>query len=543
VLVAWVAAFLLGTASPAAAHAEFVSSDPAPNSRLTEAPREITVRFNQNVSLLDGGFRLLDSRQQEFPLGEATIAGSEATVPLPTAPGEGAWVFVYRVISADSHPVAGSIPFTIGNVADTAAPVVEVASTDGTVKVLWWLDRWLNWAGLVLLLGVPAFVLFCWPFGDRDPLIRGLTGVGAAVVVLASVASLPLQAANATGAKLTDAFSDGSIPDLLERSAGESTLWRIGLALVVGVVMLLGRGRLALLLGLAASAGLLVTYSWAGHPAVADRPALTIADDALHLAAVVVWLGGLVVLALRLLPRPVPELSGVLQRWSGTATLAVIVLAVTGSIQAWRELQSVSAIVDTTYGRWVLAKVIGLIVLLALANLGRRWVRRHVAERSGQLPQLRRWVGAEILVATAVLAATAVLVVTTPGKGHTTHTPGPAAPAEHDHGHGPNMVSVDLPNQVRAEVKVEPAVVGTPTVTITLTSPTGGPVTAQEVTAYAALPIAGIADIALPLRREPDGRYLCDTTRFPFPGEWRITVTVRTSDVDSGVGTVSVHIQ
>lgn len=536
-------AFLLALASPAAAHAELDSSDPVASQRLTEAPREIVLRFNQRVSLLDQGFRLLDSRQQELPLGSARSTDSTVTVPIPTPPGQGAYVFVFRVISADSHPVAGSIPFTIGNVAEPPVFYGDASTgVDSTVRVLWGSDRWLNWVGLILMLGVPAFILYCWPLGEREPLLRRLTGAGVTIVSLASVASLPLQAANATGAELSDAFSDGSIPDLLTRSSGESTLWRIGLTVFLGLVLLLGRGRLALTAGLVAAGGLLVTYSWAGHPAVGRYPALTIAVDALHLAAVVVWLGGLVVLALRLLPRPVPELRGVLERWSPVAMLAVVVLVVTGSIQAWRELRSVSAFVDTTYGRWVLAKIVGLVVLVVLANLARRAIRDRVAA-TDRLPALRRSVAAEVAVAAAVLAATSVLVVTTPGKGHTGHTDDHASmPGMSDHGTGPSVVGVELPNRVKAEIRVQPATVGTPTVTVTVTSLDGALADPKEVVAYAALPSAGIADIGLPLRRVATGSYICDTVRFPFPGEWRITVTVRTSDVDSGVGTVSVHV-
>ena len=543
-VVAWLGAFLLATASPAAAHAEIVSSDPAPNARLAQAPDRITLRFNQHVSLLDRGFRLLNQRAEEQPLDRASVTGSEVTVPVTPRPPEGAYVFVYRVISADSHPVAGSIPFTVGTLIDSApTPTLDIGTgVDGTVRVLWWLDRWVGWAGLVLMLGVPAFVLYCWPDGQRDPLLRRLTGAGVATVLLASVASLPLQAANATGASLSDAFSDGSIRDLLSRSSGESTLWRIGLTVFVGFLLAVARGRPAFTVGLAAAGGLLVTYSWAGHPAVGRYPALTIADDALHLAAVVVWLGGLVVLAVRLLPRPVPALRGVLERWSPFAMLAVFVLVVTGSIQAWRELRSITAFVDTSYGRWVLAKIVGLVILVALGNLARRAIRDRTAA-SDKLPALRRSVAAEVAVAAAVLAATSVLVVTTPGKGHSSHEhEAMAGMPGMDHGHGPNVVSVELPNRVKAEVRVEPATVGTPTVTVTVSTLDGALANPKEVVAYAALPSAGIADIGLPLRRVAAGSYICDTVRFPFPGEWRITVTVRTSDVDSGVGTVSVHV-
>ncbi len=556
-LLAWVAAVLLGTASPAAAHAQLLSSDPAANAHLDTAPSQVVLRFSEGVTLIDNGFRLLGQDAQERPLGAGSVTEAEVTVPVSPGLADGAYVLVYRVVSADSHPVAGTIPFTVGTVTanPTAAPSLDLGTgVDGAVRLLWGIDRWVAWAGLVLLVGVPAFVAFCWPAGARDPLVRGATVAGSALVVLTALASLPLQAAYATGASLGTALSDGSIPDLLSRTAGKAVVWRVAFAIglmALWAITARSRKRSDLLTALVAVGALLLTFSWAGHPAVGAYPALTIADDVLHLAAVAVWLGGLLVLAARLLPRPGPDLPEVLGRWSRVAMSAVLVLVVTGSVQAWRELQSVSAFVDTTYGRWVLAKVAGLIVLLFLGNLGRRRVRRWVAQRqqsSGHLRTLRGSVLAELGIAAAVLAATSVLVVTTPGHRQSTahaqdHGRVAGMPGMPDHGHGPSTVSVDLPNRVRAEIDVAPATVGTPVVTITVRTLDGGTVDPPEVTASAALPASGIEGIPLQLRRTEAGRYLCDTVRFPFPGEWRITVTVRTTDVDSGVGTVSVHLQ
>lgn len=202
-------------------------------------------------------------------------------------------------------------------------------------------------------------------------------------------------------------------------------------------------------LGLAGAGGvgLLVTYARAGHPAAGDYPWLTTAVDVVHLAAVAVWLDGLLVLAVRLLPAPTTDAPVVLRRWSAVATGAVAVLVATGTTQAAFKLRSFSALVDTDYGRWIVAKSLLLVGMLALANLGRARVRRYATTPRHRLAagaslgakladptpppevrQLRRSVGAELVLAAAVLVATAFLTATSPPHGeHGDHTA--AAPA------------------------------------------------------------------------------------------------------------------
>jgi copper transport protein len=96
---------------------------------------------------------------------------------------------------------------------------------------------------------------------------------------------------------------------------------------------------------------------------------------------------------------------------------------------------------------------------------------------------------------------------------------------------------------VRVDVRVDPATAGTPTVQITTRSPAGDVVDPVELSATAALPEHGVEPLPLRTERISAGTYAVHGAPLPFPGDWRITVTVRTSDVDSGVGDVTVHLQ
>jgi copper transport protein len=101
---------------------------------------------------------------------------------------------------------------------------------------------------------------------------------------------------------------------------------------------------------------------------------------------------------------------------------------------------------------------------------------------------------------------------------------------------------VTLPTGPIVSVQVDPATAGNPTIAITTVAPNGGTIDPVEVDATAALPSRGIEPIPLQLTRTAAGHYVVTGAPLGFPGTWVITVTVRTSDIDSGVGAVNVRL-
>jgi putative copper export protein len=98
-----------------------------------------------------------------------------------------------------------------------------------------------------------------------------------------------------------------------EPERGGGTPWWTWLLLVLGVVLLgvIRPSFSSALWGFAFGAGLAVvaTFGWAGHAATGDLHEIGLPADIAHLAAVSLWLGGLTVLALCVLPRPTPRSS------------------------------------------------------------------------------------------------------------------------------------------------------------------------------------------------------------------------------------------
>ena len=108
--------------TPAAAHALLVESQPNDRAALTAAPTEVVLTFTEPVTLPTGGLRVLDADAQRVDLGTiATAEPTQVAVALPPELPDGGYVVTFRVISADSHPVAGVRTFTVGDSAEVDA--------------------------------------------------------------------------------------------------------------------------------------------------------------------------------------------------------------------------------------------------------------------------------------------------------------------------------------------------------------------------------------------------------------------------------------
>ena len=578
-LLGWVLAGVVA-AVPASAHAELISAAPASGAVLDTPPSELTLTFSESVTQVPSAMRLLAADGTAVALDRTVVERNTLRVPLPDSLPDAGYVFVYRVISADSHPVAGALTFTVGASA-TAASSADIAAavgggSDPAVSVLAGINRWAGYAGVILLIGVPAFVVLCRRDGAGDPLLRGLTAAGGALVAVTALVSLPLQGARSSGSGVWGGF--GEIDTVVDTAYGEAALARVVLvAVLLPALWVAARSPAALLLAVPAAVGVLVTFARSGHPAVGEYPWATMAVDVVHFGAVAVWIGGLVVLGTRLLPHPPADCAATLARWSPVAMAAVGIVAVSGSIQAWRELRSFDAFFDTTYGRWILVKIAALVLLLALAEFGRLRVQAMNTDRprvgaslgaalaDHQRPvddvgQLRRSVGLELALAAAVLAASSALVVTTPGSGQAAHPEHSAGPHREHHGGGDHeavrpasdseqsstaesvTASVELPNEVRVEVAAAPARAGSAVLTLAIRSLEGELVDPPEVTLTASLAEARIAPITLTAVRAEAGRFTVDAASLLLAGLWKITVTVRTTETDAGVGSVEIPL-
>jgi copper transport protein len=527
---------VLLAASPASAHAELVSSDPASDTIVAAAPATVTLTFSESVQLVPGRIQVLAPDNSRADEGRPTVDGATVTIPLRTGGGRGTYLVSYRVVSADSHPIGGTITYSVG--AASAPPTATQAANrvDPVVRALIPVGKYLGYAGLVLLVG-PALVLaLLWPhrLSRRGPARLVRAGVG--LTLGSTLLALWLQAPYTLGTGLLG-VRPGDVRDVLASSFGTVLLVRIGVICAAAVLLrplLRGSGGeskadLALLgvLGVAA----LATWPLTGHPTASPVPGVSVVVDAVHLAAMSVWLGGLVMLVAFLLPRASErELAAILPIWSRWAATAVSALLLGGAIQALIEVASFSGLVDSGYGRLVLVKIGLAAAVLGVAAYSRKLVRDRTAERAPRT--LRRTVFAELAVTATILGVTAALVQVAPPRTAEAAQQTPAT----------TTVSRTLTDKrVALQVDVFPATVGNNTIHLYAYTPDNKPLPVVEWSGTAALPAKGIEPIQVPLLRITDSHAVGDIA-LPQAGDWILKFTVRTTDIDESVLSMTATI-
>ncbi|MBC7275832.1 copper resistance protein CopC [Nocardioides sp.] len=393
--------------SPAQAHATLIGTDPEEGAVLEVAPETITFDFDEAVSLPPGGVTVYDAKGEEVT-SEATASGTSMEVALanPSSLGDGTYVVAWRAVSADGHPISGSLTFAVGAPSLSVAPPPSSEPSRATA-VIHGVLQFIQYAALLLIVGLVWFravIIGDHRVPDRATArVQRLQIVAGMVAVLALVflapASGALQSESGPGAILTfDAWSPASV--------GKE--WLSALVGILGIAAMLAlrpRPRLA------AAAGLIAIMSPAlvGHSRAVVPAWLVTATDIIHLIAGALWLGGLVGLALTLplITRRGTVAAEIVTRFSTLAAASLAVLAVSGVLMGWRILGSWENLLNSTYGTLLMTKV-ALVVAVAVMAAGNRLL---------VLPRVRRAVGhddtveAGSMLRRAVLMEAGVLVV------------------------------------------------------------------------------------------------------------------------------------
>lgn len=127
-------------AAPARAHAELVSSEPADGAILAVPPERVSFKFGEDLLAQGNAITAFavaaDGRAGDrVALPDAVVAGSTVSVAWPQSTPAGKYRANYRVVSADGHPISGSISFTIAGESldpSAASPAAGATRDPGT---------------------------------------------------------------------------------------------------------------------------------------------------------------------------------------------------------------------------------------------------------------------------------------------------------------------------------------------------------------------------------------------------------------------------
>lgn len=558
VAVAAIGAF----AAPAGAHAELESSDPAAGARLDAAPGSVALTFTDGVDAEPDAVRVYDRRGDRLRAGDARAAGADTVVAELPALDDGSYVVTWHVTSSDGHPVRGAFTFAVG----TARPAVPeglterlLAAEGGSTSVgaAYALARYLSFGATLVLVGAVAFLLARWPDGFDDRARRWLL-VTAVLAFVGALAGTILHPLHADARPLGDAFGTDPWSGALDTRVGRAWAARALLVAAFVPLVLLGRGpeRAAWRRGASAvlGAALILTFTLAGHATTGRLVALGVAADVVHLAAVAVWLGGLVVVLFALRgPRSDDALRVAAPRFSSLALGAVGVIVASGVVQAWRQVGAAEALRETDYGRLLLFKTVLVVVIVVIASKSRDVVRRQLADDAAPVVggaavdeevvesgrddgvaveeklsrRLRRSVAIEVAYAVVVLGVTALLVNAAPPRGELSRPFAEIVPA----------------GEVSFDVLLSPAQTGRNELHVTVIAPDGLAVPVEDVQVSFRQPERDIAAIDVPMRPVGTGHYIGSGVDLPIRGAWVLDVEARLTDVEAEQASVEIPVE
>ena len=288
----WLCAFLVLVAftTGASGHAALVRAVPWDGAVVREAPSALTLTFNEPISPLI--IRLIGPDGK--PIALRDVAVENATISIPAPPLQrGSYVLSWRVISADGHPVGGSVVFSVGAPSRSSLPETQQSASSSVIAGLW-TARFVIYIGL--FVGIGGAVFAAWISHDR---LCSTPAMQAAF--LAVLAGGLLAASGAIGLQGMDAL------DLPLSAWREKVVWETGfktsygLTAVTAACALLLAGfsffpssqRKARALSVAALLGAAIALSLSGHASTASPGLVSCPALLLHVACAIFWIGSL----------------------------------------------------------------------------------------------------------------------------------------------------------------------------------------------------------------------------------------------------------
>lgn len=494
-------------------HAALVASNPQEGAILDTAPSAISLSFNEPVGPI--AFKLIEPNGESLTPGPVQSTDEGVLIPLPATTAQGSYLLSWRVVSADGHPIGGVLSYALG--ASSPTPHVQAPEPHVLRDIAIWTSRLLLYLCLIASTGAALFRAAA-PAAPRQDWVRRVIPVGL-VLLLISLALQGLDALNVPWWGLAQADTWRAAFDT--RYAG--TLGFAALALAAAYRTQDSHRRWVQRTAASASAILLgVALANSGHASTAPPQWLAQSAVALHIITITVWLGALIPL-MRLLRANTDTLAVTLTRFSSWIVPVVGLLLLSGATLIWLQLNTVSDLWRTPYGRVLTAKLILVALLLALATVNRyRYTHAVLAGERTARQGLLRMIGMEIIVAVCILGLVSLWRFTPPPRSlHAVHISAIAQASA--------PIQTELTSsKAHATLRYQPG-----TLLMTLSDgATGQPMAAQEVTVTLSNPQAGIESLRRDAQPTENGTWQATLPPLPQIDGWQVRLDIRVDDFD-----------
>lgn len=523
----------------AEAHALLARADPPINASLRESPARITLYMTEQLQRSHSSVQVLDSAGQRRDIGETEFSDDVPTQMslrvLRLDPG--VYTVVWETLSeVDGHTWTGSYVFSVLNPDGSAPPgsgvIVDLdrpgppVAADSVVKAI-------GLGALVLFVGAVfiAALLRPSPMPTLLPLMSLAVVVGLAATGYEAVAG---------ALRLGDIGFLGDVLFDTRNGLWLQQRWYILIlaALALSLMMLrpsMQRARPAIGVLLLFSMVWLASASAISHgAAIGSGWIWGTLFDALHLAAVAVWVGGLAALLLVIRANPGDRIASV-RRFSIVAALMVPILVGAGLLSALIQIPDIDGIVETDWGLAFIVKILILVLLVGAAGANAFLLRPRDVATDGSDPVLvrrfSRMMRAEVMLGFAVIAVSGVL----------TQLPSPASAQPEVEQKDNTVVETVARADVLASLEIAPNLVGFNTWTATIDAPDDNPV--EVVLLRFRYQDRSVGPVTVEAAKIGDNQFQLEGAYFGLPGEWTVEMELRRASGDDLIAGVRTSVE
>jgi copper transport protein len=240
----------------------------------------ITLTFTEPVTPAGNGINVFS------PSGRQVAAQARPTGPTLTAPvtaaESGTYVVTWQVLAADTHPSRGAFRFTVGSpTSNPYSPLLsggEIGTATPLGFALQALARWMHFFGVALTFGV----IVCQHVTRREPRLRRVVYGGLIMLIAAEPLALVAQLASLS-------FDGPTTIAVMASGFGRLLGLRLAIAVLLWAVLTLD--TFWPVHGLGAAMALI---DGATAHAIPGLPGAGLVLNAVHLAAMALWVGALV---------------------------------------------------------------------------------------------------------------------------------------------------------------------------------------------------------------------------------------------------------
>jgi len=411
----------------ASAQAILLRSDPAQDSVLSIAPKQVRLWFSDDLNPTFSTAVVVNGENKRVDNRDAHVSSSDQTemdVPLHPNLPPAVYIVIWRTDSAaDGHILKGSFMFSMANADGTVPSLAPGANPganvlgSGNLTGLYTTGQLdgptifnlimitLVELGAIFWMGAQLWINFVLSIStethseERDTNERSqrrferyFSLPTLIVLFLANIGVLIGQALNLTGGDLAQAISPTLLVELAT-SGRFGMYWMmrevvIVLAMILAVYMILQQQRSRItrtalpIANLVLASALLIAITMSGQAAAVNPNIVSYAIiiDWLHLLAASLWVGGMMYIATNYLPvlkrlhipQQARSLVTVLPYFTPLAIAGVVIMAITGPFNATFHMTSWQQFLSTAYGRALLVKIalIGGLLVTSAIHIG-----------------------------------------------------------------------------------------------------------------------------------------------------------------------------